>query len=214
MLRYVLVAASALQATADTTACAAALADMANPQSANVAKHSLAAFTSANVAAAGGAFAGWPTGETYGFLLAQHMSDFGDPDACEAIGGYRFFGVQYAFGQMGLCLPRVCDVEDLNDFRAVLPLAPSKIVSGRFRFRLGVGGGLMIALALLLVMMALVARTQRVKRTTSYYTTRSTRARRGSGASLWSKTTTRGWAIAPAMLSAAWTACASSRCSW
>ena len=157
MLRYVLVAASALQATADTTACAAALADMANPQSANVAKHSLAAFTSANVAAAGGAFAGWPTGETYGFLLAQHMSDFGDPDACEAIGGYRFFGVQYAFGQMGLCLPRVCDVEDLNDFRAVLPLAPSKIVSGRFRFRLGVGGGLMIALALLLVMMALVA---------------------------------------------------------
>ena len=55
MLRYVLIAAFALRTNADTTACAAALADMANPESANVAKNSLAAFTSANVAAAGGA---------------------------------------------------------------------------------------------------------------------------------------------------------------
>ena len=47
MLRYLLLAALTTQAAADADACAAALADMANPQSKNVAKNALATFTSA-----------------------------------------------------------------------------------------------------------------------------------------------------------------------
>ena len=57
MLRYLLLAALTTQAAADADACAAALADMANPQSKNAAKNALATFTSANMVALGGAFA-------------------------------------------------------------------------------------------------------------------------------------------------------------
>ena len=43
------------------------------------------------------------------------MSDFGDPDACESIGGFRYVGAQYPFGQFGFCVPRECDAENLNE---------------------------------------------------------------------------------------------------
>ena len=43
------------------------------------------------------------------------MSDFGDPDACESIGGFRYVGVQYPTGQLGFCVPRECDAENLNE---------------------------------------------------------------------------------------------------
>ena len=48
MLRYLLLAALTTQAAADADACAAALADMANPQSKNAAKNALATFTCPN----------------------------------------------------------------------------------------------------------------------------------------------------------------------
>ena len=43
------------------------------------------------------------------------MSDFGDPDACESIQGFRYVRAQYPFGQFGLCVPRECDAENLNE---------------------------------------------------------------------------------------------------
>ena len=160
MLRYVLLAASALQATADADACAAALADMANPQSKNAAKNALASFTCPNVLAA--AQWSWTSPDTYAFMLRQHMSDFGDPDACESIQGFRYVAAQYPFGQFGLCVPHECDAENLNELRKTgtqIPVVgqPMKVVSGRFRFRMGAGGGFMVALFVILVVAALVA---------------------------------------------------------
>ena len=157
MLRYVLLAASALQATADADACAAALADMANPQSKNAAKNALASFTCPNVLAA--AQWSWTSPDTYAFMLRQHMSDFGDPDACESIGGFRYVGAQYPAFQWGLCVPRECDAENLNELLKMGKglTGATKFVSGRFRFRLGFCGGLMIALFVILVVAALVA---------------------------------------------------------
>ncbi len=161
MLRSLLLAALTTQAAADADACAAALADMANPQSKNVAKNVLATFASANMAALGGAFATYD-GDTYLFLARQHMTDFGDPDACESIQGFRYVSAQYPFGQFGLCVPHECDAENLNELRKTgtqIPVVgqPTKVVSGRFRFRLGFCGGLMIALFVILVAAALVA---------------------------------------------------------
>ena len=157
MLRYVLLAASALQATADADACAAALADLYNPQSKNAAKNALAQFTCPNVLAA--AQWSWTSPDTYAFMLRQHMSDFGDPDACESIGGFRYVGAQYPAFQWGLCVPRECDAENMNELLKMGQglTGATKIVSGRFRFRLGFCGGLMIALFVILVVAALVA---------------------------------------------------------
>ena len=104
----------------------------------------------------------WTSGDTYAFFLRQHMSDFGDPDACESIGGFRYVGAFYPFGQWGLCVPRECDAENLNELlkAGTLPSLggqPMKVVSGRFRFRMGAGGGFMVALFVILVVAALVA---------------------------------------------------------
>ena len=162
MLRYLLLAALTTQAAADAGACAAALKDFADPQSKNVAKNALASFASANMAAVAGAIATFDT-DTYIFMLRQHTSDFGDPDACESIGGFRYVGVKYQFGQFGLCLPRECDADTLNVLRkepateAIMYLKPERFTSGRFRFRLGFCGGLMIAIFVILVVCALVA---------------------------------------------------------
>ena len=162
MLRYLLLAALSTQAAADADACAAALKDFADPQSKNVAKNALASFASANMAAVAGAIATFDT-DTYIFMLRQHTSDFGDPDACESIGGFRYVGVKYQFGQFGLCLPRECDADTLNVLRkepateAIMYLKPERFTSGRFRFRLGFCGGLMIAIFVILVVCALVA---------------------------------------------------------
>ena len=162
LLRYLLLAALSTQAAADADACAAALKDFADPQSKNVAKNALASFASANMAAVAGAIATFDT-DTYIFMLRQHTSDFGDPDACESIGGFRYVGVKYQFGQFGLCLPRECDADTLNVLRkepateAIMYLKPERFTSGRFRFRLGFCGGLMIAIFVILVVCALVA---------------------------------------------------------
>ena len=162
MMRYLLLAALTTQAAADADACAAALKDFADPQSKNVAKNALASFASANMAAVAGAIATFDT-DTYIFMLRQHTSDFGDPDACESIGGFRYVGVKYQFGQFGLCLPRECDADTLNVLRkepateAIMYLKPERFTSGRFRFRLGFCGGLMIAIFVILVVCALVA---------------------------------------------------------
>ena len=87
------------------------------------------------------------------------MSDFGDPDACESIGGFRYVGVQYPTGQLGFCVPRECDAENLNELLKMGKglTGATKIVSGRFRFRMGAGGGFMVALFVILVVAALVA---------------------------------------------------------
>ena len=90
------------------------------------------------------------------------MSDFGDPDACESIGGFRYVVAQAPFGQFGSCVPRECDAENLNELlkAGTLPSLGGqamKVVSGRFRFRMGAGGGFMVALFVILVAAALVA---------------------------------------------------------
>ena len=159
MLRYLLLAALTTQAAADADACAAALADMANPQSKNAAKNALATFAGANAKALVSSAFSWTSGDTYAFFLRQHMSDFGDPDACESIGGFRYVGVQYPTGQLGFCVPRECDAENLNELLKMGKglTGATKIVSGRFRFRMGAGGGFMVALFVILVVAALVA---------------------------------------------------------
>jgi peptidoglycan/LPS O-acetylase OafA/YrhL len=157
MLRYLLLAALTTQAAADAGACAAALADMTNPQSENAAKNALARFTCPNVLAAAGF--SLTSVDTYAFAFRQHMSNFGDPDACESIGGFRYVGVQYPGYQWGLCVPRECDAENLNELLKMGKglTGATKIVSGRFRFRMGAGGGFMVALFVILVVAALVA---------------------------------------------------------
>ena len=159
MLRYLLLAALTTQAAADADACAAALADMANPQSKNAAKNALATFAGANAKALVSSAFSWTSGDTYAFFLRQHMSDFGDPDACESIGGFRYVGVQYPTGQLGFCVPRECDAENLNELLKMGKglTGATKVVSGRFRFRMGAGGGFMVALFVILVVAALVA---------------------------------------------------------